>query len=155
NEPEAVMAHAWSPDGKRIGFTTPVDSTPDPLYVGMDDPILPNWNERPTVLRSIDFKERGVETLVGGPQFVGPFAWSPDGRRVVFARRAWPGLDGGAMPATIETSEGQTLARLRGGPDAIRWTNAGIFYSGTVRMEPKSSQCLYKVDRATPLAGGD
>jgi dipeptidyl aminopeptidase/acylaminoacyl peptidase len=58
------------------------------------------------------------------------------------------------MPATVETTDGRVLAHLPGGPDGIQWLHSGIFYTGTVRMEPKSAQCLFRLEGAQRVIGG-
>jgi Tol biopolymer transport system component len=71
---------AWSPDGTRIGFTSPV---------GTDGP----GGSKSSSLYVVDTRD-GRLTVLTGPNAIGgafpPIEWSPDGSRIAFARTRGP-----------------------------------------------------------------
>jgi dipeptidyl aminopeptidase/acylaminoacyl peptidase len=156
SESDGVLAYAPSPDGTRIAFTT-YEHRPavDPIHFAADDELEYALDEPRRSLRVTHLLDAMVETVAGSPGWIGAFAWSPSGDTLAFVRRGWPDLEGGAIPATIETTSGRTLLHLDGAPDELQWTHAGIFFQGTVRMAPRSAQCLYRLDDGARIVAGD
>jgi dipeptidyl aminopeptidase/acylaminoacyl peptidase len=154
HEPEDVHSYALSPRGALAFATSPSRVLADPIHIRIDDdvPLALDEPERILRLRSGDGR---VETVARPPGWIGAFAWSPTGDELTFVRRGWPSLEGGAMPATIETIGGKTLARLQGAPDELAWTTGGLFYQGTVRMAPRSAQCLFRLGDGARVVAGD
>lgn len=154
HEASGVLSFAVSARDDCLAYVTASPRViDDPIHVGIDESAPLALDEPDRILRVRS--PSGEVTTVGPPGYVGSYAWSPDGSELAFVRRGWPSLEGGAMPATVETITGKVLARLPGGPDELAWTTAGLFYQGTVRMAPRSAQCLTRLSDGKRLVAGD
>ena len=93
--PGAQLEPRWSPDGRGIAFLTQVDSG------------------EPFVLAVVRADGTGLRTYLGpGVGNPGTFAWTPDGKALVFARRATQGL----FRVDLASGQARRLTTLGGTP---------------------------------------
>lgn len=145
SDPVGIDRYAISPTGDRIAFVSR-----DP---GLRDPHIEGVGEPYGRVRVLTLASGQVDTVVSPASYVGSLAWKPDGEDLAVVLKSDPDLDGRSLPARIHSLRRGTLAELRGAPDDIRWLPAGIVYAGTVRMEPCSAGCLFRLDGVRLYSG--
>ena len=131
----SVGAFSWSPDSKRIAFT----SVPDPS---------PN-SSRFADIYTVDVSSKQRQPLVTTKGADSNPQWSPDGSRIAFETAAGKELSFlNRSIATVSASGGTPTvltAAFDENPQLVRWTPRGIFFEG----QQKTASYLYQLDPAS------
>ncbi|MCP9977964.1 TolB family protein [Actinomadura madurae] len=159
--PLGAGAPHWSPDGRRLAFTAPVDPTGGaraPMVSDGLDYQADGEGMRGPVRRHLhvlDLDGGGIRQITDGPESAGALAWSPDGTVLAFTRRA--GADSDLrhrapvhlLEVDAPHARPRVLAFADGVAATVGWVADGsallvVGWSG----DPAGHARLYRVDAA-------
>ncbi|HUP43910.1 MAG TPA: S9 family peptidase [Thermoanaerobaculia bacterium] len=115
-----IRDYAWSPGGESIAFVRLDEKTADEerREAAKDDARVVGERSRHAHIHIVDVATKETRRLTGGDFTVWTFSWSPDGKRIAFARGPGSGLDdqfrtdiyiigtGGGDPEPVVVREG-------------------------------------------------
>jgi dipeptidyl aminopeptidase/acylaminoacyl peptidase len=157
---DGVEGFAWSPDSKSLAFTAnePKSSLMKDREKKYGELQIVEQDYRMAHLSILDLATKTTRSLTSGSFTVGNFAWSPDGKSIVFDRRVNPAMasSGSADVSIVTVADGAVRALVtQAGPDTNPvWSPDGSRVAFTTAMANPNFFYTNRVIATVPAGGG-